>query len=901
MTVALVDTAGVRVPEDGRPITLRLLTSGQATTLQGTLTALTSKGVASFGDLVFLGPATGLSLEASSPGLTPVQSAPFGVADGPAVTVENLLRNGGFESGILHWGYYQDGGPGNAFTMSTAPPVPFGAWKARIDLGPAIGTNNQIYQLGFALEPNTAYRLQYYACASQPTPIRVRVIEQNDDYSVYGFPFVRHSLTETWQPFVVEFVTASLPAAVPDAMVQFYFVGSMPSTRVWFDSVSIVRMISGQQAASRLSFGVQPSSTTPGATITPALTVRIEDASGNLVTGDTRSVAVALGGNPGSGTLSGTQTVSAVGGVATFSTLSLNNVGNGYTLTASATGLTGATSSAFNITTAPPPPTGNIVVNGGFEGGTWPWRHYQNGGGTNSFSVVTEAPVAEGTRKGKVVLDASIGTNNQVWQQGLSLDAATAYRLQFLAYAVASTTIRVRVLEQDDDYTIYGFNFRTISLSTGWQTFTVDFTTANFAGTVTDAMVQFYFVGSTPSNTLYFDDVQITRQEGTPPPGAATKLSFGVQPSSTTPGATITPALTVRIEDASGNLVTGDTRSVAVALGGNPGSSTLSGTQTVSAVGGVATFSTLSLNNVGNGYTLTASATGLTGATSSAFNITTAPPPPTGNIVVNGGFEGGTWPWRHYQNGGGTNSFSVVTEAPVAEGTRKGKVVLDASIGTNNQVWQQGLTLQAGAQYRLRYAGSASQNTTIRVRIIEQDDDYTVYGFPFVKHSLTTGWQTFTVDFTTANFTGTVTDAMVQFYFIGSTPSTTISLDDVILEQTSIRPKPGLTGGDPNGEGTTATGEGANDVHSSTGARFQNYPNPFNASTQIAYVVPVFSHIRLEVFNILGERVTTLVDTDQPAGTYSVRLNAEALPSGVYHCRLISGGDVKILSILLAK
>src|SRR5207248_901417 len=55
------------------------------------------------------------------------------------------------------------------------------------------------------------------------------------------------------------------------------------------------------------------------------------------------------GTNPASGTLSGTKTVAAVNGVATFSTLSLNAVGTGYTLTAAATGLTGATSSGFNI------------------------------------------------------------------------------------------------------------------------------------------------------------------------------------------------------------------------------------------------------------------------------------------------------------------------------------------------------------------------------------------------------------------------------------------------------------------------------------------------------------------------------------------------------------------------
>src|SRR5947208_3925190 len=82
------------------------------------------------------------------------------------------------------------------------------------------------------------------------------------------------------------------------------------------------------------------------------------DRAGNVVTGLNGLITVALGADPGGGTLAGTTSVNAVSGVATFSTLSINNAGNGYTLTASASGLTGATSASFNIT-APPPPRAN--------------------------------------------------------------------------------------------------------------------------------------------------------------------------------------------------------------------------------------------------------------------------------------------------------------------------------------------------------------------------------------------------------------------------------------------------------------------------------------------------------------------------------------------------------------
>src|SRR5437667_1790187 len=103
--------------------------------------------------------------------------------------------------------------------------------------------------------------------------------------------------------------------------------------------------------------------------------------------------------------------------------------------------------------------------------------------------------------------------------------------------------------------------------------------------------------------------------------GAATQLGFSVQPSNTVAGAGITPAVQVTALDGQGNTATGFTSNVTVALGASPGGGTLSGTTTVAAVAGVATFPGVSINKVGTGYTLTASATGATGTTSAAFTI----------------------------------------------------------------------------------------------------------------------------------------------------------------------------------------------------------------------------------------------------------------------------------------
>ena len=105
----------------------------------------------------------------------------------------------------------------------------------------------------------------------------------------------------------------------------------------------------------QLAFGQPPTAAGAGATISPAVTVLVEDSLGNVVATDTSSVTLAIGSNPGGGTLSGTLTVAAVNGVATFSNLSINEPG-GYTLIASDTPgsnkLT-VTSAPFNIATPP--------------------------------------------------------------------------------------------------------------------------------------------------------------------------------------------------------------------------------------------------------------------------------------------------------------------------------------------------------------------------------------------------------------------------------------------------------------------------------------------------------------------------------------------------------------------
>ncbi len=62
----------------------------------------------------------------------------------------------------------------------------------------------------------------------------------------------------------------------------------------------------------------------------------------------------------------------------------------------------------------------------------------------------------------------------------------------------------------------------------------------------------------------------------------------------------------------------------------------------------------------------------------------------------------------------------------------------------------------------------------------------------------------------------------------------------------------------------------------------QNYPNPFNPTTTIEFTLPEKSNVKLNVYNVLGVKLTTLVQGEKEAGTYSVKFNASRYPSGLF-------------------
>jgi hypothetical protein len=113
--------------------------------------------------------------------------------------------------------------------------------------------------------------------------------------------------------------------------------------------------------AVRLAFATQPADAAAGATLAP-IRVAVQDEVGSTVTTSTASVTLSLDRNPGGATLSGTTTVSASGGVATFSDLRIDKGGSGYTLRATSGSLSPAISNQFDITGKDDGGTGATVL-----------------------------------------------------------------------------------------------------------------------------------------------------------------------------------------------------------------------------------------------------------------------------------------------------------------------------------------------------------------------------------------------------------------------------------------------------------------------------------------------------------------------------------------------------------
>ncbi|MFQ6617458.1 MAG: T9SS type A sorting domain-containing protein, partial [Fidelibacterota bacterium] len=105
-------------------------------------------------------------------------------------------------------------------------------------------------------------------------------------------------------------------------------------------------------------------------------------------------------------------------------------------------------------------------------------------------------------------------------------------------------------------------------------------------------------------------------------------------------------------------------------------------------------------------------------------------------------------------------------------------------------------------------------------------------------------------------------------------------------------------------ETTTGIEEGINYITPPEGKRvnLSSFPNPFNNTTRIEYEIPTAVNVRMEVFNILGQKVDTLVNGPKMPGTYEIQFSVKNLSSGLYLCKLeIEGKQNKTIKLIVLK
>jgi hypothetical protein len=408
-------------------------------------------------------------------------------------------------------------------------------------------------------------------------------------------------------------------------------------------------------AAAKLSFLQSPLAGITGVTLTPAVQVAVEDQFGNVVTGDSSTVTL----NLTSGTFStGKNSVTAVAskGVATFSGLIVNTTGaNSFHAFDGA--LPMATSSVFRITfpasklvlQQAPPATGtagvaltrsvkvavedsagsvvtvdNSTVTLTLSGGT-----FANGSKTVAVQAVNGVATFDGliiNKVGAYSVTASDGNLTAVTSGTITINPAAAAQLVIqqapttgTAGVALSPAVKVAVQDQFGNL-VSTYSIVTLTLSSG--TFSTGQTTATAGVSSGIATFSSLTLKTAGNYTLTASDgtLPVTSFSVTISPAAASKLVFIQQPPAAgTAGVPLSPAITVAVEDQFGNIVnSAATVTLTLSSGTFSNGST---TATASAVGGVATFGSLSIKTAGT-YTLLASSGSLTTATSTSTKIT---------------------------------------------------------------------------------------------------------------------------------------------------------------------------------------------------------------------------------------------------------------------------------------
>ncbi|NQT24340.1 carbohydrate-binding protein [candidate division KSB1 bacterium] len=254
------------------------------------------------------------------------------------------------------------------------------------------------------------------------------------------------------------------------------------------------------------------------------------------------------------------------------------------------------------------------------------------------------------------------------------------------------------------------------------------------------------------------------------------------------------------------------------------------------------------------------------------------------NLISNGEFDNGTTDWGIDNNGGATAVVTAVTDAGLS-GVNAAQITMPDG-GTENWhvQFEQVFGLESGKTYEITFMAKADASKQIQLTFQQTVDPYANY---WVNSGITIGTSAATYGPYTYNCDVSDSGAKFKFHIGGNT--TTIYIDNIVITEVGA-PKPIAE------EEILASADQPNDF-----MLRQNYPNPFNPTTEIAYNLPEAVHVKLEVFDITGRRVKTLVDFNQSSGQHEVLFDARDLTTGTYIYRINAGSFYDMKKMILIK
>ena len=598
VTVQVNDSNGIRVASSTASVAVAI-TSGTGTSgaaLSGTLTQTAVNGIATFSNLSINEDGTGYSLTATSTGISPGTSGTFNITSG-AVSASTSTVSASPSSVVA------DGATISTITVTlkdgnsnpvSGKTVTLAAGSGSSTITTVNGTTNSSGQATFTLKDTVAQTVTYTATDASDNNL---VIAQTAQVTFTAGAINHFAISAISSPQTAG--TAFTITTITAQDVNNNTVTSFTSTVTYGGTAGVT----GTSAA--FTAGVLTN-----ASVTPT------------VAGSNLTVIATNGSTTGTATI-GTINPGALNHFAISAISSPKTAGTAFTIsTITAQDANNNTVSSFTSTVTFSGSAGVIGTSATFSAGVLSNASVTPTVAGSNLTVIVTSGSATGT--------ATITTINPGAANKLAITSVNGG-----SNPTAGTAFSVVVQAQDANgnaANVVASTGVTLSLNAGTGTLG-----GTLTGTITAGSNSATITGVTYTKAQSGVILTATRTSGdsltagnsaafTVNPGTATKVVFTTQPGGGTGGTAWTTQPTVTVEDANGNTVTSSSASIQLAIATNPSSGTLTcTTNPQSATSGADTFAGCSINKTGTGFTLTATSSGLTSATSGTFNITLGP------------------------------------------------------------------------------------------------------------------------------------------------------------------------------------------------------------------------------------------------------------------------------------